>query len=62
MFEEEITDITFGTAGIKEEKFKYHLHRIPVENYNKGIQQILFRQYLYYIIKIPFFIIFRSCL
>jgi len=55
MFEEEITDITFGTAGIKKEKFKYHLHRIPVENYNKGIQQILIRQYLYYIIKIPFF-------
>ena len=55
IFNEEMVDITFGTAGIKKEQFKYHLQRIPVENYNKGIKQILIHQYLYYILKIPFF-------
>lgn len=55
IFKEEMADITFGTAGIKKEKFKYHLQRIPVENYNKEIKEILIHQYLYYIFKIPFF-------
>lgn len=50
-----LTDFTFGTAGLKKEKFKTHLQRIPIEDYKTDMQQILVRQYLYYLAKAPFF-------
>lgn len=48
-------DLTFGTAGIKNEHFKQHLQRIPIEDYSHEILQILRMQYMYYLAKVPFF-------
>ncbi len=50
-----LAQLTFGTAGLKKEKFRYHLQRIPVENYNANMQQILQQQYFYYIAKAVLF-------
>ena len=50
-----LVDLTFGTAGLKNERFKNHLQRIPVEDYDCNMQQILQKQYVYYLAKAPFF-------
>jgi peptidoglycan/xylan/chitin deacetylase (PgdA/CDA1 family) len=50
-----LTNLTFGTAGLKKEKIKTHLQRIPIEDYKTDMQQILQHQYLYYLAKVPFF-------
>jgi peptidoglycan/xylan/chitin deacetylase (PgdA/CDA1 family) len=52
---ESLVDLTFGTAGLKNERFKNHLQRIPVEDYDCNMQQILQKQYMYYLAKAPFF-------
>lgn len=46
-------DLTFGTAGIKREKFPEHIQRIPMENNLKSAKQILLGEYLYYLAKVP---------
>lgn len=46
-----IVDLTFGTAGMKTETIKGHYQRIPVENKNLPMHQILTKQYLYFIAK-----------
>ncbi|NPA36156.1 MAG: polysaccharide deacetylase family protein [Chlorobi bacterium] len=55
IYDKKIADITFGTSGIKNERFKFHLQRIPVEEYEVSMKDILARQYLYYLLKVPFF-------
>ena len=53
--EKRIVDLLFGTAGMKREKNRNHLQRIPVENYDAGIRDVILYQYLYYLLKVPFF-------
>jgi len=53
--EEPLIDITFGTAGLKREKFKNHFQRIPVEDGSSEMKQLLKRHYLYYLAKAPVF-------
>lgn len=55
MNEKGIVDLFFGTAGMKREKNRNHLQRIPVENYNAGLSNVILYQYLYYLLKVPFF-------
>ncbi len=55
IYSNKIISLSFGTAGIKNEKMLQHLQRIPVENYTYSLRNILIIQYLYYILKIPFF-------
>ena len=51
--EKPFVDFTFGTAGLKKEKFSNHLQRIPIENYETRMNQILQKQYFYYLLKAP---------
>jgi len=48
-------DITWGTAGMKNEQIKSHLQRIPIEDYYASMDVILRNQYFYYLLKAPFF-------
>lgn len=43
-------DLTFGTAGLKNDSISFNLQRIPMEENKKGIE-IIKSQYLYYILK-----------
>lgn len=57
IFSENLIDISFGTAGIKKDSAKFNLQRIPIEDYNSDtdINSILLHQYLYFMLKAPFF-------
>ncbi len=46
-------DLTFSTAGLKTDVFNRNIHRIPAENFS-SVDQVLWFQYLYYLVKIPF--------
>lgn len=43
--------LSFGVSGIKKDSFNSHLHRIPMEIKGKSAEQIIRKEYLYYIIK-----------
>lgn len=45
-------DYSFGTAGIKKEKYKQHLQRIAMEQ-EKSAKKVLLYQYLYFLLKAP---------
>jgi len=53
---QKITDLSFGTAGLKNEIYKTHFQRIPLEmkNLNVAAENIIKREYFYYLLKIPF--------
>ncbi len=53
MEEDKITDITFGSAGIKEDSFTTHFQRIPMEEFTTSAEEILRGEYLYYLLKAP---------
>lgn len=53
--EKPLANLTFGTAGLKKEQFKYHLQRIPVEDNNDSMQKLLLKHYMYYLAKAPLF-------
>lgn len=53
--ENKIIDISLGTAGLKKERIKMHLQRIPVEDSTTTIARQLLTQYLYYLAKAPLF-------
>lgn len=46
-----ILDLTFGSAGIKNEMIEKHLQRIPIEEYNKGVSVIIKTELLLYALK-----------
>ena len=48
------TDISFGTAGLKNREFGFHHHRIPMEESNLSAENIIKAELLYYVLKIPF--------
>lgn len=47
--------LSFGTAGIKNERFNKHIQRIPLENNLKSAKSIILGEYLYFLAKAPFF-------
>lgn len=47
--------LTFGISGLKSDSSYLHLHRIPVEGTHKPIEQLITSEYLYYVLKAPFF-------
>jgi len=49
--EKPIADMTFGSSGLKKEKFLFHLQRIPMEKSRMGASVYIKGEYLYYIIK-----------
>ncbi|MBU0486974.1 MAG: polysaccharide deacetylase family protein [Bacteroidetes bacterium] len=44
----------FGASGIKKDRFPDNFHRLPVEDYNASVKEILKMEYLYYLARIPF--------
>ena len=47
-------DLSFGSAGLKNELYSNHIQRIPFEVGNLNAKEILNSEYLYYIIKFIF--------
>jgi hypothetical protein len=46
-----IVDMSFGSSGLKKEKYTYHLQRIPMEKSKLGAFVYIKGEYLYYIMK-----------
>jgi len=51
VFKNKITDYTFGTAGIKDDKIKNNIQRIPIEKYGMSAKRHIKTEYLLYILK-----------
>lgn len=49
-----LIDLSFGTAGIKKDPCNLHKQRIPLEGYNLTGSSVIFSEYLYYFLKMPF--------
>ena len=49
-----MVDVSFGSAGMKQDAFSNHLQRIPMEMGNLPASKILHAEMLYYIFKMPF--------
>lgn len=47
IFDQEIADITFGTAGLKKDSFERNLQRIPVENFSGTLQEVIKNEMAY---------------
>lgn len=55
MYNEIKLDYSFGTAGLKKELFTKHIQRVPMEDKTYSALVIVMKQYLYYLLKAPFF-------
>lgn len=44
-------DLSFGTAGLKNDPIRHHLQRIPMEKGELSAKKLIINQYLYYILK-----------
>ncbi|MBU8892754.1 MAG: polysaccharide deacetylase family protein [Bacteroidales bacterium] len=42
-------DLSFGCAGLKDELYSKHLQRIPIEELNLSVKQIITKEYLVYL-------------
>jgi len=51
IFENNIVDFTFGTAGIKDDNIKNNIQRIPVEKYGLSAKKHIKTELLLYILK-----------
>jgi peptidoglycan/xylan/chitin deacetylase (PgdA/CDA1 family) len=50
--EANITDVTFGTAGLKHDSAPNHFHRIPIEHQqNWGAQKVVHFEFFYYFVR-----------
>jgi len=49
-----IADLTFGCAGLKHDSCKRNMQRIPVEIDNFSTQEVIYGEYMYYILKALF--------
>jgi peptidoglycan/xylan/chitin deacetylase (PgdA/CDA1 family) len=47
------TDLSFGTAGMKADKYVCHNQRIPMERFNAPGYAIVLFEYLYWMLKMP---------
>ena len=52
--QEEVYDVSFGSAGMKQDTFSTHLQRIPMEMGKLSASKILRSEMLYYVCKMPF--------
>lgn len=50
----DIVNITFGTAGLKNDVIPWHVQRIAPENFNLPLEGVIYAECLYYLIKAPF--------
>lgn len=48
IIQEQIVDISFGTAGLKQEALPFHLQRFPVEAFPFPIHELVSAEYFYY--------------
>jgi peptidoglycan/xylan/chitin deacetylase (PgdA/CDA1 family) len=48
-----IADLTFGTAGLKQDAIAQHYQRFPMEGTLQSAQQLIATEYLYYLLKMP---------
>jgi peptidoglycan/xylan/chitin deacetylase (PgdA/CDA1 family) len=48
IYNDKTVELTFGTAGIKDDSVKNNLQRIPAELKNLSLKEILKKEYLYY--------------
>lgn len=55
MFEHGKMDFSFGGAGIKKDIHPRQFQRVPMEGWNASAEQILKSEYLYYLLRAPFF-------
>ncbi len=55
IYDEGKIDLTFGSAGIKHDSVKRNLQRIPAEEFNLSMEKRLKADYIYYLLKAPFF-------
>jgi peptidoglycan/xylan/chitin deacetylase (PgdA/CDA1 family) len=46
--EQPLLDLSFGTAGLKQDIYPQHLHRIPLELSDHSAEEVIRREYLYY--------------
>jgi len=51
VYNKNLLDISFGCAGLKDDMFKQHFQRIPMENDGRTAENIIKFEYLYYILK-----------
>lgn len=49
--DEQLVDLSFGSAGLKREKYPFHLQRIPMEKSKLGADFYIRGEYVYYILK-----------
>lgn len=49
--QENIFDISFGTAGLKAMEFPFHFQRFPMEGKNWSAEDLIKTEYLYFLIK-----------
>ncbi len=54
MHQEQILDISFGTAGLKKDSCPFHFQRLPMEVGAYSAAEILKSTYAYYLAKAPF--------
>ncbi len=47
--ENQLVDLSFGCAGLKDEFFPKHLQRLPIEKLNESVGQIITKEYLAYL-------------
>ncbi len=47
-------ECSFGCAGLKNDTFKQHIQRLPVENTKLPLKNYVYQQYMYYLLKAPF--------
>jgi peptidoglycan/xylan/chitin deacetylase (PgdA/CDA1 family) len=48
---DQLADLTFGCAGLKNEQTPFHLQRFPMEGTNHPARELLTSTYIYYILK-----------
>lgn len=51
---DDIADLTFGCAGLKQENFPFHLQRFPMEAAAYDAERLVTTEYFYYLAKSPF--------
>lgn len=54
VFNEKMIDISFGTAGLKKQRFLQHFQRFPMEGTDWAAEDLIKTEYLYYIVKSAF--------
>ena len=51
IFQEKDIDISFGTAGLKKQRYPTHFQRFPMEGIDWSAEELIKVEYLYYVVK-----------